>query len=227
MNRGISIKTKQMEIPFFWYDLPERIVYDLAVVVGNQFAVVVGDFRSRLFHLYCGLYQKKQTRHGYAFLFFFWLLFVLFVSGVPTVDFHLWESRINLVSMECAAHSVWNFLLFLPIGFFPPFLWNGFTKWRNVIYLGAGLSLCIEIVQIFTFWNSDLVDFIAGVAGTVAGFLLAGLSVHLWNIDLPKKRRSSADVKELVLFAASIFAIMVLWPLCSHFFWSLAIRFLY
>lgn len=62
-----------------------------------------------------------------------------------------------------------NVVMFLPLGFFPALLWRHPRWWRSVLAAG-GVSLFIEIVQIFVGRSSDINDLILNTLGGLAGY---------------------------------------------------------
>lgn len=63
-----------------------------------------------------------------------------------------------------------NIIMFMPIGFFIPILWN--IKGRNVILIGAGISMFIEISQLLLPRGTDVDDLILNTLGTALGLLV-------------------------------------------------------
>ena len=65
---------------------------------------------------------------------------------------------------------VGNILIFMPIGFCLPLLWD--TKAKKVILIGFLISLYIEICQLFLNRGTDVDDLILNTIGTIFGLLL-------------------------------------------------------
>lgn len=63
-----------------------------------------------------------------------------------------------------------NIIMFMPIGSFIPALWN--IKSRNVILIGAGISLFIEITQLLLPRGTDIDDLILNTLGTALGLIV-------------------------------------------------------
>lgn len=63
-----------------------------------------------------------------------------------------------------------NIIMFMPIGFFIPLLWNLSNK--KVIAIGFFFSLFIEICQLFLTRGTDIDDLILNSIGTILGLLL-------------------------------------------------------
>lgn len=115
-----------------------------------------------------------------------------------------------------------NLFLFIPLGAFLPFLSPAFQRLKNVLLFGGGLSLFIEILQLFNFRTTDINDFLANTAGAALGFALSKLLLKTFA-----KGRSCGlfsdkwPVSGPVLLGTGAFLIMFLIePLLSGFFWE-------
>jgi glycopeptide antibiotics resistance protein len=78
-----------------------------------------------------------------------------------------------------------NILLFIPLGFLVPKLWDYFKRLKNVFLLGLGVSISIEILQLFESlvggWGrvTDIDDVICNVIGVVLGYYMYKWTLHL------------------------------------------------
>ena len=66
---------------------------------------------------------------------------------------------------------VGNVVMFLPLGFFPPLMWKVFNKlWKTLLW-GAGIIVCVELIQLFTLvGNCDIDDLLLNVVGIALGY---------------------------------------------------------
>lgn len=65
---------------------------------------------------------------------------------------------------------VGNILIFIPIGFTMPLLWN--TKATKVISIGFLISFYIEVCQLFLNRGTDVDDLILNTIGTIVGLII-------------------------------------------------------
>ncbi|WP_395970712.1 VanZ family protein [Clostridioides sp. ES-S-0054-01] len=73
-----------------------------------------------------------------------------------------------------------NIFLFIPLGFLCPMISRIYERAQNAILLGTGLSLFIEIIQLFTLYRaSNVNDLLTNVLGTIIGYLCFRLIVKL------------------------------------------------
>ena len=61
-----------------------------------------------------------------------------------------------------------NVIMFMPIGFCIPLLWN--VSKKKVILIGAGISLFIESIQLFLRRGTDIDDLILNTLGVAVGY---------------------------------------------------------
>ena len=64
-----------------------------------------------------------------------------------------------------------NVILFMPLGFFLPYLWPKLNMWKTTL-IGFFFSICIETTQYFAHWGClGLDDVLNNTLGTCVGFL--------------------------------------------------------
>lgn len=113
------------------------------------------------------------------------------IVGIPTLSesirlSQLGESffypNVNLIPLSdgFSLSFVLNIFLFMPLGFLSPFISKTFERVRNIFFIGLGLSLFIEIAQLFTLYRAtDVDDLLTNVAGTMIGYLCFRLIAKL------------------------------------------------
>lgn len=79
------------------------------------------------------------------------------------------EAVINGHTNYLIINFLGNIIMFMPIGFFIPVLWN--IKSRNVILIGSAISLFIEITQLLLPRGTDIDDLILNTLGTALGMI--------------------------------------------------------
>lgn len=81
--------------------------------------------------------------------------------------------NINLIPLSdgWSLSFILNIFLFIPLGFLCPIISNTFKRIKNTFFIGFGLSLFIEIVQLFTLYRvTDIDDLLTNVIGTMIGY---------------------------------------------------------
>lgn len=171
----------------------------------------------------------KSPRSAMLLLFSLWVLMLFFMTGMPTLDFHTLDFNCNIIPfrglIDAPIQYGFNVLIFLPIGCFPSLLWAPFSKWKNILWLGFGLSLLIETAQLFTFRTTDIDDLIANTLGTAFGFFVAKGLGSLMQIEVTADQYRSQ--KEIWFMLATILTVILFQPLLSRVLWTSAIHFLY
>lgn len=145
------------------------------------------------------------------------IIFALYIIGVYhftgagtlynglTYQLEMQEYQFNFIpfsnDVDITAYLL-NILLFIPLGFLTPYLWQ---KMDNLVYLigaGFGFSLFIEISQLLNNRRSDIDDLILNSFGAVVGFALYKLWTKYTNSKFQIKGTS---VVELPIYILIIF----------------------
>ena len=93
----------------------------------------------------------------------------------------LWPPRINLVPFvrlgdfafrrELLLNVIGNVLMFIPSGIILPILYKKLDGFGKTVAAGAGISLCIELLQLpFSVRSSDIDDLILNTLGAAIGY---------------------------------------------------------
>lgn len=69
-----------------------------------------------------------------------------------------------------------NILMFFPIGYLFPFLFEKLRKWYRIIPLGMLISCLIEFTQLFLKRGTDIDDILLNVLGTLFGYVFYKLT---------------------------------------------------
>lgn len=114
-------------------------------------------------------------------VFIMYIFAVFYFTGVGTIfdlkryGIRLNAGQINLLpfskDIDIAAYFL-NVLLFVPFGFFLPFIWPNIDKLEYTVLSGFSFSLLIEISQLFNNRRTDIDDLILNTLGTLIGYLL-------------------------------------------------------
>lgn len=102
-------------------------------------------------------------------VFIMYIFAVFYFTGVGTIfdlqryGIQLNAGQINLLpfskDIDIAAYFL-NVLLFVPFGFFLPFIWPNIDKLKYTVLSGFSFSLLIEISQLFNNRRTDIDDLI-------------------------------------------------------------------
>lgn len=157
---------------------------------------------------------------GYL-IFAFYLAAIDSVVGLPNIRYIRFDLNINLVPMAYMFSdyrtSLLNVMLFLPLGFLLPVLCPGFQKFWKTALFGLCLSLCIELLQIFTFRATDINDLMTNTAGTILGWW-AGQALAARQGSCGWKVRELFGVSALtmaIMFFVQPYLVALLWRMTS------------
>ncbi|MBQ3010569.1 MAG: VanZ family protein [Oscillospiraceae bacterium] len=106
---------------------------------------------------------------------------------------------INLIpfsnEIDIVAYAL-NIVLFVPLGLLAPMIWQKSDKLTNILGVGLGFTLLIEVSQLLNFRSTDVDDVILNVLGAAVGFVI----YKLWDkITKSKYQVNSPVTVELAL----------------------------
>lgn len=147
-------------------------------------------YRIGCIFLPCLIYQyfslrKKQEKIFissmlWRFTFLFYLYLVIDVTGVGTLEdiFSYPElirpEEINLIPFQSGVGllNILNIIMFAPLGFLLPLIWEQCRKLWSTALLGFQLSLMIELLQLFNRRATDIDDLLMNTVGALIGFMI-------------------------------------------------------
>lgn len=170
-------------------------------------------FHKRIFH-------SREKAIG-CFLFAVYLSGMFAVAGLPDIRYIRFEANVNLVPFQYMfsdyENSLLNVLLFVPLGCFLPLLWQKFKPFYRTVFFGLGVSLLIEVLQIFTYRATDVNDLMTNTLGTFLGWCLGRLLLALCPGIVPGE-----NTKELYIVCGTTFFVMFfLHPFIADGIWML------
>ncbi|MCI8376303.1 MAG: hypothetical protein HFI29_12870 [Lachnospiraceae bacterium] len=139
------------------------------------------------------LYYKGEMRvpiwHEAGFALLAFLLLALFASSVsPALGFSLKpdfkeiaflpvKGTIDLVKEQGVGALFWAIFKYIPFGFLIPFLFRRYQRFLKVLFLCGGVSLLIEVFQVFLTGATASVDeFLLSLLGVFLGYFLFGVT---------------------------------------------------
>ena len=145
------------------------------------------------------LYLKKSGRKQSflhitsVFVFCYYLFGILTVTGIGYTSTISFCPRISLIPffgmISGPIETILNLVLFVPMGFFLPFLYKKYHHIKTVVLTGLLFSLSVEIVQMFDWGATDINDLIINTAGTCLGYWI----YYLLSKILPKYFRKGVQ----------------------------------
>ncbi|MCI2000992.1 MAG: VanZ family protein [Clostridia bacterium] len=167
-------------------------------------------------------------RRVVTILFVAYFSAVLSIVGIPSINALTIDLSINIIPIVDMINglktTVLNIILFIPLGFLLPLIWHNFRSAKNTILFGFGLSLIIEISQIFTYRATDIDDLITNTAGTLLGYLIAGFVNDKWSNNFYLTDETQGN-KELMCICGITFLVMFLIaPFISGALWEILLK---
>lgn len=127
--------------------------------------------------------ERAKRRWGWMALLTLYLNAMYIVVGVPGVQYIVWDPTVNLIPFQDFSSGnilgmALNAVMFAPLGFLLPLIFERYRHWGRTLAAGFLTSLAVELIQLFTFRATDVDDLIMNTLGTLVGFLLAKLIFH-------------------------------------------------
>jgi len=161
---------------------------------------------------------KLRIIFGSALLYYYLCIVFRNIVGLPSLRefsrlLYWGESLFNpIITLtpfvnEHPLEFALNILLFIPLGFLLPLISTAHRQLKKLLFLGFGLSLTIEISQMFTRHRvSDLNDLIANTLGALLGYLCFVLLAKLIRSKSSVERNLSRFLPLFIVALAYIFA---------------------
>ena len=160
--------------------------------------------------------RKQYLPHIFAvFAFCYYLFGILTVTGIGYTGAISFHPRITLIPVlgmiSGPIDTILNIILFIPLGFFLPLLYQKFHLMKTVVFTGFLFSFSVEILQMLGWGNTDVNDLIANTLGTYFGYCVFTLLSKLltYNCKIQFQTDGTSDKMELLLFVLYTFVVMV------------------
>lgn len=154
-----------------------------------------------------------------SLILYYYLCLLCNIVGTPTLSEFVrlsqlgeafFHPNINIIPLSdgFSLSFILNILLFIPLGLLCPLISRTFERARNMLFVGLGLSMFIEILQLFTLYRAtDINDLLTNIVGTMIGYLCFRLAVKLRIITLnsphmPQERDGSAALPIILMAVA-------------------------
>lgn len=171
--------------------------------------------------------QKVMTM-----LFAIYLSVVFSAVGIPNVSTLTFDLSLNIIPVidivsspaDYMENTVLNIILFIPIGFMLPIIWERFRFVKNTVLLGLGMSISVELLQIFTYRLTDIDDLVTNTIGTLIGYRMAEF-INKKMADGFYLKEEMKNKKELLSIFVTVFLVMFLIePFISGVLWAVILK---
>ena len=165
---------------------------------------------------------KKVTL---VFVYSVYLSAVFSAVGIPTINGLIVDIEFNFIPLIDVINSpvsylkntILNILLFVPLGFLLPTIWNEYRSSKKTLFTGLGISFIIEILQIFTFRLTDVDDLITNTVGTILGYYLYSRFSERLHLKLPESNKKYESFIIFIIIWLIMFSIQ---PLIYGVMWE-------
>lgn len=125
--------------------------------------------------------SKVPVKHFvWSHIFILYIFMALHFAGIGSIwDIGLYGSVIRTEEIsfipfqsEGVLTYALNVIMFMPLGFLLPLIWEKYRSMRRTVLTGAVFSLAIEAGQLFNRRHTDIDDLLMNTLGTVIGFCI-------------------------------------------------------
>lgn len=179
------------------------------------------------------LMRQKKEKRSPMFHFFETAVFLIYIYMVFSVTGigSIWEigkydsvirlDEINLIPFQAGKMitNILNLIMFVPLGFLIPLIWQEYRNVGKVLITGASFSLSIELAQLSNRRVTDIDDLLMNTIGTLVGYIIwygTKKVFSKWN----KKAASMSKNEPVIYLLLSIAGEFLLYN------WRLLFRFL-
>lgn len=188
------------------------IIFRIRFYIKNKPINKLREVFINLFFIYfLMLVNLTIFKYGELMLDFDTRFYINYIPLVETINMF----KNDFADIHIALYNIiGNILLFIPLGFFIPLFFNKKNKLSKVILYGFTASLTIEVLQIFTPFNTtDIDDIIFNTFGSILGFILFNIIYRIFRntkIEEFIKNISNSFNGNLTLIAAKPIGTMIL-----------------
>lgn len=166
-------------------------------------------------------------------LFSLSMVIIFSLTGVsPMSGFHFdirideislipFEGMIEMLQGGITTHSVinivGNIVMFMPIGFLIPLLWDKLNSFKNVVFFGFATSLLIELTQLFLIRGTDIDDLILNTVGAVLGYLVFIIFKNIFSGFTKKVITESKAMQNKFVFLSGMLVPYVVIIVCGFY----------
>ena len=209
---GISFILPAILFTIIW------IIFRVRFYIKNKPINKLREVFINLFFIYfLALVNLTLFKYGYLDIDFDIKFYINYIPFVETIKMFTNE----FADIHIALYNViGNILLFIPLGFCIPLFFSNKNKLIKIILYGFTASLTIEVLQIFTPFNTtDIDDIIFNTLGAIIGFAIFNIIYKIFRNtkieELIKNLSSSFDGNLILIVAKPIGAIILIFALIS------------
>lgn len=178
---------------------------------------------------YLILRQRNFNQFIAILIFALYSIAVFSVVGVPTVGTFKVDFGFNFIPLidivnsplEYTKNTILNIILFIPLGFFVPTIWKNYRSIKTMFFMGLALSVCIEILQIFTFRLTDIDDLITNTIGTVIGYYIGKRCSFKLPLKFVDNKEYVIQYEPIIILAVMLLIGVFLKPIVSSGIWDI------
>lgn len=177
----------------------------------------------------CAIYQIILIKHKkykenllphlvwvYILLIYIYIIFsITGIGGIWDIgqyDQIIRLEEINLLPFQSDGIMTYalNIIMFMPLGFLLPLIWEKYRNPIKVFFTGFGFSLSIELCQLLNRRNTDIDDLLMNTLGAILGYLVWVLFKEIFK-KTNKKAITLSQHEPIIYLVLSVLGILLLY----------------
>lgn len=175
--------------------------------------------------------QRNFNQFIEILVFSLYSIAVFTVVGIPTVGTFKVNLSFNLLPLidivnsplEYIKNTILNIILFVPLGFLVPAIWKNYRSIKIMFLMGFALSVCIELLQIFTFRLTDIDDLITNTAGAVLGYYIGERCSFKLPLKVVDNTEDLMKKEPVIILVVMLLIAVFLKPMVSNGIWDIVL----
>lgn len=134
--------------------------------------------------------KKKDIIWRYIFLFYLFMAISLAATGTiwdigkyGNEIIRLDEIVLRPFNSEGLTTYLLNIIMFMPLGFLLPYIWDNFRNLKSIIFTSFIFSLSIELSQLLNRRTTDIDDLMMNTLGGILGYFIWKLFFYIFKIE--------------------------------------------
>ena len=173
------------------------------------YEILISSFGGFIFLIPILYFLVTKEEHSFnhsilLFVFGYYIMGVLTMTKITSLG--SFAPRFNFIPfvdmIKGPVDTVLNIILFMPLGFFLPSLYQKYHSKQAVIFTALLFSLTIECLQMFGLGISDINDLLTNVLGAYFGFLFyQKYPIILNHASCSKQKDAFKEVAFILIFS--------------------------
>jgi len=179
-------------------------------------------------------FQISKLHIFYVSIFVYLLILMFGFTGIPSIQelikysvtasngFSIEYNQINSIPFKWINYGtltyIENIILFVPLGFLSPFIWDKYESIWKTTFFGFSISLLIEFSQLFNWRVSDIDDLMMNTLGILLGYYIFIIFRKIFSCFSIENHEINNKNMSLILKDEAVLCIII--AFCTRIFFN-------